>query len=174
MWHCHPPSDFLMDRLCRIFQEEECQNLTLTHRVPAALSRQHLAAALERANRIAHEVTYKPGSSSWASFKGLAVDTGSPRAWRHSPSHARASFNSNDTCSSADETVLSFSLDVFLYKANALYVVHVISYQMLNGSIFLFHMAELRDQTRSSFIETDEVDCTGVIDSQGAVQPRGK
>ncbi|KKZ64814.1 hypothetical protein EMCG_09287 [[Emmonsia] crescens] len=92
----------------------------------------------------------------------------------HSPSRARASSNPNDACSPADETVLSFSLGLFLYKANAPYVVHAISYQMLNGSIFPFHMAELRDQTRSSFIETDGVGCTGVIDSQGAVQPRGK
>ncbi|OJD23472.1 hypothetical protein ACJ73_05169 [Blastomyces percursus] len=50
-----------VDRLCRVFQKEGCQNLTLAHHVPAAVSRQHLAAALQKANRSAHGLLTNPG-----------------------------------------------------------------------------------------------------------------
>ena len=39
-----------VDRLCKIFGEEECQNLTLEDHISAIVSRQHLVAALEAAN----------------------------------------------------------------------------------------------------------------------------
>ncbi|QSS63937.1 hypothetical protein I7I51_00998 [Histoplasma capsulatum] len=48
------------DRLCRIFQEEGCQSMALAHRVPAAVSRQNLAAALRRANVGARELLTNP------------------------------------------------------------------------------------------------------------------
>ncbi|PGG95163.1 hypothetical protein AJ79_10217 [Helicocarpus griseus UAMH5409] len=49
-----------VDRLCRIFQEERCRSMPLAHRVPAAVSRQHLAAALQRANVSACELLTNP------------------------------------------------------------------------------------------------------------------
>ncbi|EDN06477.1 predicted protein [Histoplasma mississippiense (nom. inval.)] len=49
-----------VDRLCRIFQEEGCQSMPLAHRVPAAVSRQNLAAALQRANVSARELLTNP------------------------------------------------------------------------------------------------------------------
>ncbi|EER43197.1 conserved hypothetical protein [Histoplasma capsulatum H143] len=49
-----------VDRLCRIFQEEGCRSMPLAHRVPAAVSRQHLAAALQRANVSACDLLTNP------------------------------------------------------------------------------------------------------------------
>ncbi|PGG99690.1 hypothetical protein AJ80_09304 [Polytolypa hystricis UAMH7299] len=51
-----------IDRLCRIFQEEGCQNLSLAHHVPAVVCRNHLAAALGRANSSAHALLTAPES----------------------------------------------------------------------------------------------------------------
>ncbi|KAA8652798.1 hypothetical protein EYZ11_011222 [Aspergillus tanneri] len=39
-----------VDRLCDVFREDECRNLTIEHRVPAIVSRHHLQAAQEKAN----------------------------------------------------------------------------------------------------------------------------
>lgn len=52
-----------IDRLCRIFQEEGCQNLSLAHHVPATVCRRHLTASLERANVSARALLTNSGSN---------------------------------------------------------------------------------------------------------------
>ena len=51
-----------VERLCNIFQEEECQNLTVAHRVPAIIARPYLAAALQSANVTARALLTNPES----------------------------------------------------------------------------------------------------------------
>lgn len=45
-----------IDRLCKVFREEECQNLSVAHRVPAIVSRHHLSAALQKVNKTSRDL----------------------------------------------------------------------------------------------------------------------
>jgi hypothetical protein len=58
-----------VERLCRIFREEDCQNLALENRVPAVVARHDLETALQAANISAMQLlTNEPSKLAFLQF----------------------------------------------------------------------------------------------------------